>query len=206
MQLWHNLYRYRGYDTEELGRLFPLLARAVTFYSHTSYSDAPSNGARGASGDGEPLGALHLNATLSPEYAKPLIVTVRFALFGQLSHTPRSFVVAPLSHPRCSLPLLTVAAQTTSRCCVGALMPCSTPRTAEGCRRPRRPALTIWRDMAARLVPYPTDNATGFLIGKDMPLAHGHRHFSHLMMLFPLKALALPPAAPGPTQRSQGDH
>ena len=45
--------------------------------------------------------------------------------------------------------------------------------------------------MAATLTAYPTDEATGFLIGDGVELAHGHRHFSHLMMLFPLKQLNL---------------
>jgi hypothetical protein len=37
------------------------------------------------------------------------------------------------------------------------------------------PRLPMWKDMAARLTPYQTDEATGFLIGADTPLAHGHR-------------------------------
>ena len=49
----------------------------------------------------------------------------------------------------------------------------------------------MWKDMAAKLTPYPTDASTGFTIGAGVELAHGHRHFSHLMMIFPLKQLNL---------------
>ena len=28
--------------------------------------------------------------------------------------------------------------------------------------------------------------ATGYLIGRDQPLAVSHRHFSHLLMVYPL--------------------
>lgn len=41
-----------------------------------------------------------------------------------------------------------------------------------------------WRDVASRLCDYPTDGA-GFRIGADLPSAP-HRHFSHLLMIYPL--------------------
>lgn len=47
------------------------------------------------------------------------------------------------------------------------------------------PLLPEWKDILARLTPYPVDE-TGFMIGKDMPYAKSHRHYSHLMMLYPL--------------------
>ncbi|WJH36461.1 hypothetical protein N6H14_12240 [Paenibacillus sp. CC-CFT747] len=42
-----------------------------------------------------------------------------------------------------------------------------------------------WRDVLEHLTPLPVDE-TGFMIGKDTPLAYGHRHFSHLLAVFPL--------------------
>jgi alpha-L-fucosidase 2 len=42
-----------------------------------------------------------------------------------------------------------------------------------------------WRDTLARLAPYPVGD-TGYLIGRDQPLAISHRHFSHLLMVYPL--------------------
>jgi hypothetical protein len=42
-----------------------------------------------------------------------------------------------------------------------------------------------WMETLERLAPLPVDE-TGFMIGKDTPLAYGHRHFSHLMAVFPL--------------------
>ncbi len=45
-----------------------------------------------------------------------------------------------------------------------------------------------WEDVLTRLAPYPTDE-TGFMIGRDVPLAFGHRHFSHLLAVFPLHLL-----------------
>jgi alpha-L-fucosidase 2 len=43
-----------------------------------------------------------------------------------------------------------------------------------------------WRDTLARLTPYPVGES-GYLIGRDQPLAVSHRHFSHLLMVYPLK-------------------
>ncbi|OCT15472.1 hypothetical protein A8709_15460 [Paenibacillus pectinilyticus] len=42
-----------------------------------------------------------------------------------------------------------------------------------------------WKDVLARLTAFPVDE-TGFMVGKDTPLAYGHRHFSHLLAIFPL--------------------
>lgn len=42
-----------------------------------------------------------------------------------------------------------------------------------------------WNDVLERLTPLPTDE-TGFMVGRDTPLEYGHRHFSHLLAIFPL--------------------
>ncbi|MFK4221974.1 glycosyl hydrolase family 95 catalytic domain-containing protein [Streptomyces sp. NPDC019890] len=42
-----------------------------------------------------------------------------------------------------------------------------------------------WREVQARLVPYPVD-ANGFMIGAETPYAQSHRHYSHLLMVYPL--------------------
>lgn len=49
----------------------------------------------------------------------------------------------------------------------------------------RDPLIAIWEVIRTRLVPLPVDE-TGFMVGRDMPLAYGHRHFSHLLAIFPL--------------------
>ena len=48
------------------------------------------------------------------------------------------------------------------------------------------PREALWRDIVARLVPYHED-ATGVMIGDGVPLADSHRHFSHLLWLYPLR-------------------
>ena len=47
------------------------------------------------------------------------------------------------------------------------------------------PLRPTWVDTLKRLVPYPTDG-TGLRISASMPLAVSHRHFSHLLMVYPL--------------------
>jgi hypothetical protein len=46
------------------------------------------------------------------------------------------------------------------------------------------PMLAKWRDIAARLTPYPVDEH-GYRVGADMAVKP-HRHYSHLMMIYPL--------------------
>ncbi|MEU5322320.1 Tat pathway signal sequence domain protein [Streptomyces sp. NPDC021056] len=42
-----------------------------------------------------------------------------------------------------------------------------------------------WQEVLARLTPYPVDG-NGFMIGADTPYAQSHRHYSHLLMVYPL--------------------
>ena len=53
------------------------------------------------------------------------------------------------------------------------------------------PLIPVWKDLLANLTPYPVDEKTGFMIGKDVPLEHSHRHYSHLFMVFPYACLDL---------------
>ena len=47
------------------------------------------------------------------------------------------------------------------------------------------PLQTKWKDVLANLVDYPT-GPDGYMIGSDKPLAKSHRHYSHLVMIYPL--------------------
>ncbi len=48
--------------------------------------------------------------------------------------------------------------------------------------------IPVWKDILANLVEYPT-NENGLMIGKNKPYAVSHRHFSHLLMIYPLYLL-----------------
>jgi len=47
------------------------------------------------------------------------------------------------------------------------------------------PDRSRWSEIQSRLPDYPQDE-TGFLIGKGIRMEHGHRHYSHLMGIYPL--------------------
>jgi hypothetical protein len=47
------------------------------------------------------------------------------------------------------------------------------------------PLVPAWHDVLARLVDYPVD-ANGYMIGADVPFAKSHRHYSHLLQVYPL--------------------
>ena len=47
------------------------------------------------------------------------------------------------------------------------------------------PMTDKWKEVQTHLTPYPTDE-NGFLIGKDVPYAFSHRHYSHLLSIYPL--------------------
>ncbi|GHJ39810.1 hypothetical protein Sm713_54190 [Streptomyces sp. TS71-3] len=47
------------------------------------------------------------------------------------------------------------------------------------------PLAPRWQDVLARLVPAPTDE-NGFMIGAGQPFAMSHRHYSHMLSVYPL--------------------
>ncbi|WP_405675353.1 Tat pathway signal sequence domain protein [Streptomyces sp. NBC_01511] len=47
------------------------------------------------------------------------------------------------------------------------------------------PLAPRWREVVAKLVAYPTDD-NGFMIGARVPFAKSHRHYSHLLAVYPL--------------------
>ncbi|WP_425387956.1 glycosyl hydrolase family 95 catalytic domain-containing protein [Amycolatopsis nigrescens] len=47
------------------------------------------------------------------------------------------------------------------------------------------PLAKRWREVLAKLVDYPVD-ANGYMIGAGVPFAKSHRHYSHLLQVYPL--------------------
>jgi alpha-L-fucosidase 2 len=47
------------------------------------------------------------------------------------------------------------------------------------------PLVPKWKETLAKLVDYPV-NENGFMIGAGVPFAKAHRHYSHLLMVYPL--------------------
>ena len=45
-----------------------------------------------------------------------------------------------------------------------------------------------WQEIIEKLTDYPQDE-NGMMIGKDMPFSKSHRHYSHLLMFYPLYLL-----------------
>lgn len=54
--------------------------------------------------------------------------------------------------------------------------------------QPASPEVGKWRRLLTMLVDYPVDN-NGLMIGSDQAVAESHRHFSHLLPLYPLYVL-----------------
>lgn len=43
-----------------------------------------------------------------------------------------------------------------------------------------------WKDFLSRLMDYPTDPEKGYMIGEGVNMTSSHRHYSHLLMIYPL--------------------
>ncbi|MFD8455360.1 glycosyl hydrolase family 95 catalytic domain-containing protein [Streptomyces antimycoticus] len=71
--------------------------------------------------------------------------------------------------------------------------------------RTDHPRARRWREILDRLVAYPRD-ATGIMIGADKPLTESHRHFSHMLWLYPLHELDWDRPADRDIMRTTFDH
>ncbi|MEU8873707.1 glycoside hydrolase family 95-like protein [Streptomyces javensis] len=71
--------------------------------------------------------------------------------------------------------------------------------------RTDNPRAGRWREILRRLVDYPR-GADGVLIGADTPLADSHRHFSHMLWLYPLHELTWDRPADRDIMRTTFDH
>lgn len=49
----------------------------------------------------------------------------------------------------------------------------------------RDPLTARWQEVLARLAPYPVDD-NGYMIGAGVPFAKSHRHYSHMLAVYPL--------------------
>ncbi|WP_316790808.1 glycosyl hydrolase family 95 catalytic domain-containing protein [Pedobacter frigoris] len=50
------------------------------------------------------------------------------------------------------------------------------------------PDKSKWEEILQNIVPYPVDD-TGLMIGKDVSLTSSHRHYSHMLMVYPYRVL-----------------
>ena len=52
-------------------------------------------------------------------------------------------------------------------------------------RAAEKPLMARWKDVVKNLADYPTDKR-GYMIARGVPFVKGHRHYSQLLMLYPL--------------------
>jgi hypothetical protein len=46
-----------------------------------------------------------------------------------------------------------------------------------------------WKDFRDNLTPYPVDPENGYMIGENVNMTSSHRHYSHLLMIYPLRTV-----------------
>ncbi len=68
------------------------------------------------------------------------------------------------------------------------------------------PAVPSWRETLVKLTPFPVDEETGYMIGAGVPLKRSHRHFSHLLMVYPLHLVDARSPADRPLIEKSLDH
>jgi len=69
----------------------------------------------------------------------------------------------------------------------------------------RDPVTARCREVLAQLAPYAVDD-TGFMVGKDLPFAKSHRHWSHLFMIYPFHEWSFDNPAQAPLVEKSLNH
>ncbi len=59
----------------------------------------------------------------------------------------------------------------------------------KGLSEKEEPLIAVWKEIKEKLVPVHVDKETGRMIGKDVKLTNRHRHWSHLLAVYPLRTL-----------------
>ena len=59
----------------------------------------------------------------------------------------------------------------------------------KGLTQSDEPLIPVWKSLQREIVPIHIDNKTGRMIGQKAPLRGGHRHWSHLLAVYPLRTL-----------------
>ena len=65
----------------------------------------------------------------------------------------------------------------------------------KGLSEKEEPLLPAWKEIQNKLVPVHVDEESGRMIGRDVELSGRHRHWSHLMAIYPLRTLTPTTAA-----------
>jgi alpha-L-fucosidase 2 len=159
--LWvaHNLwlqYRYTMDKQTLRDVVYPTLHRAVAYYEHLIAGGGKGGGGRRNKGGGGD-GKVQLPAMASPEYK---------------TNGPNTNYDLALLKWALQV-LLDVHAGDADA--AGAGEPLDPPPKAEA-----------WKQTLASLPFYPRDAKTGYNVAQGVPLKEAHRHFSHLLMIYPL--------------------
>lgn len=128
---------------------------------------------------------LHYRSTMDDRFLCDRLFPLMKGSFRYLRHILIATPDGRLVLPKTASPEYTDAAESCAYTLANIRWLASTIIAADARLKANDPIVAMCQDVLARLEPYPTDDATGFLVGKEMPLAKSHRHWSHLFMIYP---------------------
>ena len=128
---------------------------------------------------------LHYRSTMDDGFLRDRLFPLMKGNFRYLQHILIKQSDGTLALPKTASPEYTdsVAGGSYTLACVRWLA--ATLIAADARLKTRDPITADCRAVLATLEPYPIDPATGFMVGKNMPFAKSHRHWSHLFMIYP---------------------
>ncbi len=128
---------------------------------------------------------LHYRSTMDDKLLKEKIFPMMKGSFRYLRHILVENPDGTLVLPRTASPEYTdsVESCTYTLACLRWLA--ATLITADARLKTGDPIVAECREVLANLEPYRVDEKTGIMVGKDVPFANSHRHWSHLFMIYP---------------------
>lgn len=170
------------------------LAQNAAPYSNDSYAIGRATALDLVSPVGSEVGNLpwvmhnlwiHYRSSMDDEFLKNRLFPLMKGSFNYLNHIVIKHPDGSLSLPKTASPEYTDAVENSTYTLACLRWLATTLISADARLRSNDPITIDCKKLLSHLVPYPVNDSTGFMVGKDMPFVKSHRHWSHLFMIYP---------------------
>ncbi|MDB5121782.1 MAG: alpha-L-fucosidase [Sphingobacteriales bacterium] len=171
-----------------------MLAQNAAPYQNDSYAIGRASAPGGRSPVGGEVGNLpwtmhnlwmHYRSTMDDKYLKNQLFPLMKGSFNYLKHIVVKQPDGKWSLPKTASPEYSDAVLNSNYTLACLRWLANTLIAADERLKANDPIVNDCKELLTKLVPYEVDNATGLMVGKDLPFTKSHRHWSHLFMVYP---------------------
>jgi hypothetical protein len=140
-------------------------------------------------------------SSMDDAFLKKRLFPLMKGSYNYLRHITIKQPDGTLSLPKTASPEYTDAVENSTYTLACLRWLASTLITADARLKANDPVVKDCKDLLKHLTPYEVNDTSGFMVGKGMPFAKSHRHWSHLFMIYPFHEYSLDNPAQAPLIR-----